>query len=50
MKVTDANNGESTCVSTTATWKNVAPTVTVSNNGPKAENNEITYTANASDA
>jgi hypothetical protein len=50
LKVTDANGSGSTCVSTTATWRNVAPTVTVSNNGPKNENEEITYTANATDA
>ena len=50
MKVTDANNGVSTCVSSTATWKNVAPTVTVANNGPKNENEEITYTASATDS
>jgi hypothetical protein len=34
LKVTDANNGESTCVSTTATWDNVAPVnVIITNNG-----------------
>jgi len=49
LKVTDANGATSTCVSTKATWKNVAPTVSVSNNGPKNENEEITYTATASD-
>jgi len=49
LKVTDANGSGSTCVSTTATWRNVAPTVTVTNNGPKNENEEITYTATASD-
>ena len=46
LKVTDANNGVSTCVSSTATWRNVAPTnVSISNNGPKNESQEITYTA-----
>ena len=34
----------------TATWRNVAPTVSVSNNGPKVESSEITYTASATDA
>jgi len=50
LKVTDANSATSDCVSTTGTWKNVAPTVTVANNGPKNENEEITYTASATDS
>ena len=50
LKVTDANNGVSTCVSTTATWNNTAPVnVSISNNWPKAEESEITYTASATD-
>jgi hypothetical protein len=44
LKVTDANNGESECVSTTATWNNVKPTMAISNNGPKVESNTIRYT------
>ena len=34
LKVKDANNAESECVTTTATWTNIAPVnVTITNNG-----------------
>jgi hypothetical protein len=39
----------STCTSISATWNNVAPSVSVTNNGPVIAGSAITYTANASD-
>jgi hypothetical protein len=49
IKVIDSLGNESGCISSTTTWTNLAPTVSVLNNGPKAENTAITYTALAAD-
>ena len=50
LKVTDANGLWSTCVSSTATWKNLAPTnVSISDNGWVPECTQNTFTANAVD-
>jgi hypothetical protein len=45
----DSDLTPSNCATAIATWNNVSPTVTVTNNSPRNEGTAVTFTANASD-